>query len=156
MIRWYIQKREEEARNGTGPKSLKQRSGKGGKGGPKAEDGAGASAEAGPSSSAPAAPKGLRVLEAMAASGLRSIRYAKEIEGLGRIDCNDLDEKAVENIRRNVAYNGGRPAELIQPIQGDCRLTMYQRVRLFCSLSYSRRYCPFVRSFFALCLLSLT
>ena len=36
------------------------------------------------------------MLEALAASGLRAIRYAAEIEGIGRVDANDLDPQVVE------------------------------------------------------------
>ena len=42
------------------------------------------------------AQKGARVLEGLAASGLRSIRYALEIDGIARIDANDLDGAVVE------------------------------------------------------------
>lgn len=47
-----------------------------------------------------------RLLEAFSASGLRSIRYAKEIRGLDEIIANDISQKAVETIRRNVGING--------------------------------------------------
>jgi tRNA (guanine26-N2/guanine27-N2)-dimethyltransferase len=48
----------------------------------------------------------LRVLEALSATGLRSVRYAKEIPGLGEIVANDLEAAAVEAIQRNVRFNG--------------------------------------------------
>ena len=47
-----------------------------------------------------------RLLEAFSASGLRSIRYAKEIQGLDEIIANDISQKAVETIRANVEING--------------------------------------------------
>jgi len=47
----------------------------------------------------------LRLLEALSATGLRSIRYAKEIAGLGEIVANDLDDAAVAAIRRNLRFN---------------------------------------------------
>ena len=47
----------------------------------------------------------IRILEGLAATGLRSIRYALEIEGIARIIANDLSKVAVENIKRNIAYN---------------------------------------------------
>mgnify|MGYP001128069465 FL=1 len=56
--------------------------------------------------------KPLRILEALAATGLRSVRYAKEIEGLDFVIANDLDEKAVEAIHRNREYNGVDPSKL--------------------------------------------
>ena len=48
----------------------------------------------------------LRVLEGLAASGLRSVRYAKEVKGIAAITANDLDATAVENIRKNFEHNG--------------------------------------------------
>ena len=47
----------------------------------------------------------IRILEGLAATGLRSIRYALEIEGIAKIIANDLSKAAVENIKRNIAYN---------------------------------------------------
>lgn len=38
---------------------------------------------------------GLRILEALAASGLRSIRYSKEVPGIKEIIVNDIDSAAV-------------------------------------------------------------
>ncbi len=38
---------------------------------------------------------GLRILEALAASGLRSIRYSKEVAGIKEIIVNDIDPAAV-------------------------------------------------------------
>ncbi|KAI0216498.1 RNA methyltransferase tRNA(m5U54)methyltransferase [Massospora cicadina] len=46
------------------------------------------------------------ILEALAATGLRSIRYAKEIRGVGPILANDLEPQAVEAILKNLAFNG--------------------------------------------------
>lgn len=41
----------------------------------------------------------LSYLEALSASGLRSIRVAKETKGLTRIVANDMEPAAVEQIR---------------------------------------------------------
>ena len=49
---------------------------------------------------------GLTILEALSASGLRSIRYAKEVPGVREIIANDLSDVAVSSIRSNVAHNG--------------------------------------------------
>ncbi|TFK29969.1 guanine-N2--methyltransferase [Coprinopsis marcescibilis] len=46
------------------------------------------------------------LLEALSATGLRSIRYAKEIPLLKQVVANDLSPAAVEAIHRNVNYNG--------------------------------------------------
>ena len=60
----------------------------------------------------------------MAATGLRAIRYATEIDAISRVDANDLDAGAVAAIARNVALNGGRAAERVRPRRGDARVVM--------------------------------
>lgn len=47
---------------------------------------------------------GLRVLEALSATGLRSIRYAIEVPGIKQIIANDLSTAAVKSIRENIRY----------------------------------------------------
>eukprot|EP00166_Cyanidium_caldarium_P004248 ctg_44.g13 len=49
---------------------------------------------------------GLRVLEALAATGLRSLRYARETGCVASVVANDVDAAAVEVIRRNIVLNG--------------------------------------------------
>ena len=51
---------------------------------------------------------GITVLEALSASGLRSVRYWHEVKGIRTIVANDLDADAVDCIRRNVEANGIR------------------------------------------------
>ncbi|XP_028717634.1 tRNA (guanine(26)-N(2))-dimethyltransferase isoform X1 [Peromyscus leucopus] len=68
--------------------------------------------------------EGLRVLEGLAASGLRSIRFALEVPGLQSVVANDASARAVELIDRNVHLNG--VAHLVQPNQADARMLMYQ------------------------------
>lgn len=53
------------------------------------------------------------VLEALSATGLRSIRYAREIPLLKQVVANDLSASAVVAMKRNVALNfpQGRPIE---------------------------------------------
>lgn len=60
---------------------------------------------------------GLRILEALSATGLRSIRYAKEVAGVREIIANDLSKAAVESIAKNVKHNN--VANLIVPSQSD-------------------------------------
>ena len=48
---------------------------------------------------------GLKILEALAASGLRSIRYALEIPRVGTVVANDLSKEAYQSICRNVQHN---------------------------------------------------
>jgi len=52
--------------------------------------------------------KGIRILDALAASGLRSLRYYKELMPTKLIDSitiNDLDEAAVDLAKENIEYN---------------------------------------------------
>merc|ERR1719309_1142249 len=68
--------------------------------------------------------EGITVLEALAASGLRSIRFAKEITGLKSIVANDWSKQATESIRRNVEHN--KVENLVRPNNGDASMLMYQ------------------------------
>ncbi len=47
----------------------------------------------------------LHVLDAMAASGVRGIRYAKEVSGLGKITLCDKNPVAAGVIRKNISLN---------------------------------------------------
>ncbi|PJF17261.1 hypothetical protein PSACC_02927 [Paramicrosporidium saccamoebae] len=72
---------------------------------------------------------GLTILEALSATGLRSIRYAKELPKIVRIYANDLDPSAVETIKRNVKLNSEDASHIIniiQPIQGDANASMHR------------------------------
>lgn len=59
------------------------------------------------------------MLEALAASGLRSIRFAKEVPGLQRVVANDLSAKAVELITKNIQLND--VGHLVTPSLSDAR-----------------------------------
>lgn len=48
---------------------------------------------------------GIRILDALAASGLRSIRYLKEIQHVSEVIINDMDETAVELAKKNMKMN---------------------------------------------------
>jgi tRNA(guanine-26,N2-N2) methyltransferase len=48
---------------------------------------------------------GITILEALSATGLRALRYWKEITGVKYIIANDLDKDAVQCIERNCAFN---------------------------------------------------
>jgi hypothetical protein len=67
-----------------------------------------------------------RVLEGLAASGLRSIRYALELDGVSRIDANDLDPAVVDSMRANIALNGLQVQARVVPTCSDARLLMLQ------------------------------
>ena len=49
---------------------------------------------------------GLTIMDALAATGLRSVRYAKEIPGVKRVYSNDVEVEATQAARRNIASNG--------------------------------------------------
>eukprot|EP00984_Skeletonema_dohrnii_P033846 scaffold31810_cov67-Skeletonema_dohrnii-CCMP3373.AAC.1 len=49
---------------------------------------------------------GMSIFEALAASGLRSLRYWKEVPGLRTMVVNDLDPGAIDLARENVIRNG--------------------------------------------------
>ncbi|XP_055837196.1 tRNA (guanine(26)-N(2))-dimethyltransferase [Episyrphus balteatus] len=66
---------------------------------------------------------GMRILEALSATGLRSIRYAKEIAGVREIIANDLSQKAVESIKENIKHNNVE--HLITPSHANAMTLMY-------------------------------
>ena len=49
--------------------------------------------------------EGVKILEALAATGLRSVRYLKEIDHVTKLVANDWDPKAVELIGKNFEFN---------------------------------------------------
>lgn len=67
---------------------------------------------------------GISILEAMSATGLRAIRYAKEIDGIGMVVANDMDKAAVAAIQRNIEFNGVQ--ETVQAHRDDARVLMIQ------------------------------
>ncbi|XP_066449801.1 tRNA (guanine(26)-N(2))-dimethyltransferase isoform X2 [Eleutherodactylus coqui] len=69
--------------------------------------------------------EGLRVLEGLAASGLRSVRFACEVPGLQSIVANDFSASAVELIKRNIRFNGVE--HLVTASYSDARMLMYNR-----------------------------
>lgn len=81
-------------------------------------DGAAAEAKA-PAPQPPPPP--LRILEALAATGLRALRYVQELDDVGVVVANDLDPVAVAAIKRNKQF-AGPIADKIIPNQGDARL----------------------------------
>ena len=64
-------------------------------------------------------PYTFKALEALAATGLRSIRYAKEIPLLRSIVANDLSHGAVQAMERNLALNfpPGKPLDHVAEVE---------------------------------------
>lgn len=71
---------------------------------------------------------GISILEAMSATGLRAIRYAKEIDGIGTIVANDMDKAAVDSIQRNIEFNGVQ--DTVQAHRDDARVLMIQNPKV--------------------------
>ncbi|KAL7834152.1 hypothetical protein AOLI_G00291120 [Acnodon oligacanthus] len=68
--------------------------------------------------------EGLRVLEALAASGLRSVRFSLEVPGLKSITANDCSAKAAALIARNATHNN--VTHLLEASQRDASMLMYE------------------------------
>ena len=71
---------------------------------------------------------GLKIAEALSATGLRSIRYAREIPGIQTIYANDIDAGAVESIRQNVELNN--VTHLVQASQDDAMNLLYSHRKI--------------------------
>ncbi|XP_076275723.1 tRNA methyltransferase 1 isoform X2 [Rhynchophorus ferrugineus] len=67
---------------------------------------------------------GLNILEALSATGLRSIRYAKEIPGINKIVANDLSVKAVDDINKNIELNN--VSHIVSSSHKDAIMLMYE------------------------------
>uniref|UniRef100_A0A1A7XHQ6 tRNA (guanine(26)-N(2))-dimethyltransferase n=1 Tax=Iconisemion striatum TaxID=60296 RepID=A0A1A7XHQ6_9TELE len=68
---------------------------------------------------------GLRVLEGLAASGLRSVRFALEVPGLQSVTANDFSSKAAALIARNAQHN--QVSHLVQASCRDASMLMYEK-----------------------------
>ena len=90
------------------------------------------------------------LLEALSATGLRAIRYAKELPLLRHVTANDLSASAIEDIHRNIDFNGLTPKGLPVPVEGALSLTKWEadeavhgRVRVnegdACTFMYTHR-----------------
>ncbi|KAK6179775.1 hypothetical protein SNE40_012059 [Patella caerulea] len=67
---------------------------------------------------------GIRILEGLAASGLRSMRFGLELAGVKEIITNDFDKPAVEIIEKNIERNNLQ--NLVKASYGDASMIMYQ------------------------------
>ncbi|KAF1877591.1 hypothetical protein Lal_00040307 [Lupinus albus] len=65
-----------------------------------------------------------RVLEALSASGLRALRYAREVEGIGQVVALDNDSASVEACRRNIKFNGSVAVSKVESHLADARVYM--------------------------------
>lgn len=49
--------------------------------------------------------EGIKLIEALAATGLRSVRYIKEIPSISKLVANDIDVTATDLMKRNFEFN---------------------------------------------------
>lgn len=66
----------------------------------------------------------IKILEALSATGLRAIRYAREIPHVKEIVANDLLPAAVESIERNIQYN--KVGGIVKSNLDDANVLMYR------------------------------
>ncbi|KAK7266617.1 hypothetical protein RIF29_19266 [Crotalaria pallida] len=72
-----------------------------------------------------------KVLEALSASGLRALRYAREIEGIGQVVALDNDKASVEACRRNIKFNGSVAVSKVESHLADARVYMLTHPKEF-------------------------
>lgn len=68
----------------------------------------------------------ITVLDALSASGVRGLRYAKEIYGIKEVVLNDKNPVAYKLIRKNIALN--KLQRKCKPIKSDASILMHQKV----------------------------
>ena len=67
----------------------------------------------------------IKILDALAATGLRSIRYLKEIDNVSQVTINDLDTQATEQALQNATENNVEKSK-IKIRTGDAIMYMYE------------------------------
>ncbi|CAM0146859.1 unnamed protein product [Urochloa decumbens] len=72
-----------------------------------------------------------KVLEALAASGLRAIRYALEVDGIGQVTAVDNNEAAVEACKKNIQLNCSLASSKVVPHLADARVYMLTHPKEF-------------------------
>ncbi|KAK6129003.1 hypothetical protein DH2020_037257 [Rehmannia glutinosa] len=69
--------------------------------------------------------------EALSASGLRAIRYAREVDGIGQVVALDNDKVSVESCRRNIKFNGSVACSKVESNLADARVYMLTHPKEF-------------------------
>ena len=72
--------------------------------------------------------RGIQVCEALGATGLRSIRYCHEIDGIKRIFCNDMSSEAIRIMKMNFKHNNV-PEQKVVASCADANELMYRLAR---------------------------
>ena len=70
---------------------------------------------------------GLRILEGLAASGLRSVRFCKEVPGIKQVIANDFSYDAVKTMEDNIKLNDVQ--HLMTTSCDDAAMVMYKAAR---------------------------
>lgn len=60
---------------------------------------------------------GITILEGLAASGLRSVRYALEVPGVRTITANDISADAYRMMQKNIEHNNVK--DIVEPSKED-------------------------------------
>ncbi|MEB2836396.1 MAG: tRNA (guanine(10)-N(2))-dimethyltransferase [Desulfurococcales archaeon] len=68
--------------------------------------------------------KPVTIVEPLTATGVRSVRYALEVEGVGRVIAGDIDPEAVEYAARNVRSNGVE--DVVEVRRADASALLYR------------------------------
>ncbi|KAK1351011.1 N2,N2-dimethylguanosine tRNA methyltransferase [Hamiltosporidium tvaerminnensis] len=71
-----------------------------------------------------------KIFEAMSATGLRGLRYAKELKNDSKIYMCDIDRNAINSIQENINFNK-IDLNKIELIEGDCRKIMISKPDYF-------------------------
>uniref|UniRef100_M4DY73 tRNA (guanine(26)-N(2))-dimethyltransferase n=1 Tax=Brassica campestris TaxID=3711 RepID=M4DY73_BRACM len=138
VLREFISKRKQEheaklsKRNRSASNVVDKDSSEASKEGTPIENGEHQVASEDPPSSASKKPEGValrglqppKVLEALSASGLRALRYAREIEGIGQVVALDNDIASVEACQRNIKFNGSLAISKVESHHTDARVHM--------------------------------
>lgn len=75
--------------------------------------------------------KAPRVLEALAASGLRALRYAREVDEIGQVIALDNDKASVEACKKNIKFNGSVACSKVEAHLADARVYMLTHQKEF-------------------------
>ncbi|TQV96160.1 hypothetical protein V2A60_003400 [Cordyceps javanica] len=67
-----------------------------------------------------------QMLDALSASGLRALRYARELPFVTSITANDLSASAAKSIKQNVKHNGVE--DIVSVTNGDALAVMYRTI----------------------------
>ena len=73
--------------------------------------------------SEPEVDSGITILEGLAASGLRSVRYALEIPGVKNVMANDISEDAYRMMKLNIQHN--KVQHIVSPSKEDAGLVLF-------------------------------